>query len=105
MTASDRKALVKSFYAEELAKLQETGSFSTFFPDYRIGRVELLSVHTDLGSDGVEIRRPPLDIPQFVTNTFNRHFWYSQHSLTDLYLVKVPIGSEISFALLGTRLH
>jgi hypothetical protein len=100
MTPSTRKTSVKSFYEEELAKLQETGSFKPLFPDCQIGRVELRSLHTDVGFDCLEVERPPLDLPQPVTDTFNRHFWYSQHNLSDLHLVRAPVESEVSFALL-----
>lgn len=100
MNSSTRKSVVRKFYEEELSKLYDlSDSFSDFLPDYRIGRVQLLSLASDV-FDCVEIERPPQDIPEAVADAYNRHIWYSQYSLSDFYLVKVPVESQISFALL-----
>jgi hypothetical protein len=50
--------------------------------------------------DCVEIEKPQKEIPQTVADAYSRHFWYSQHCLTDFYLVRIPVESQISFALL-----
>ena len=94
------QSMVRKFYKEQLEKLYETSdSFADFFPDCRIGRVQLLNLHSDI-FDCVEIERPQQEIPQLVADAYNRHFWYSKYSLTDFYLVSIPVESQISFALL-----
>lgn len=100
MNYSTRKSLVRKFYEEELGKFYHgADSFSDFFPDCRIGHLQFFGVFGD-GLDSVEIERPPQDIPKTVADTYDRHFWYSQHSLSEIYLVKIPVESQISFALL-----
>jgi hypothetical protein len=100
MNPSTRQSTVRKFYKEQLQKLYETSdSFADFFSECRIGRVQLLNIHSDV-FDCVEIERPQQEIPQAVADAYSRHFWYSQHSLTDFYLVYVPVESQISFALL-----
>lgn len=100
MNQNTRKYVVRQFYEEELKKLYKvTDSFSGFFPSCRIASVQLLSIATDEGFDCVEIERIQQDIPQIVANTYNRHFWYSQHSLSELYLLKIPVVQD-TFALL-----
>jgi hypothetical protein len=47
--------------------------------------------------DCVEIEKPQKEIPQTVADAYSRHFWYSQHCLTDFYLVRIPVESQISF--------
>ena len=100
MNSRTRKSLVRQFYEEELNKLYETSdSFSDFFPNYRIGRIQLLNLYSDI-FDCVDIERPQQDLPQPVADTYNRHFWYSQYSLIDVYLVNIPVESQITFAFL-----
>lgn len=100
MNPNTRKSVVRQFSEEELKKLYElTDSFSGFFSNCRIASVQLLSIATDAGFDCVEIERIQQDIPQGVADTYNRHLWYSQHSLSDLYLLKIPVVQN-TFALL-----
>lgn len=100
MNYSTRKSLVRKLYEEEIGKFYDrSDSFSDLFPDYRIGCLQLFGEFGD-GLESVEIERPPQDIPKTVVDTYDRHFWYSQHSLSELYIVKVPVESQMSFALL-----
>lgn len=99
MTYSTKKSLVRKFYEEEVGKFYQGGDFfSNFFPDCRIGRLQFLGAFSEV-LESVEIERPPQDIPKTVADSYDRHFWYSQHSLTEIYLVKIPVESQISFAL------
>ncbi|MEH2232913.1 MAG: hypothetical protein V7K71_25340 [Nostoc sp.] len=101
MNLDIRKSIVRQFYSTELNKLYDlSDSFCNFFPVCRIASVQLLTLSTDMGFNCVEIERIEQDIPQSVVKTYNRHLWYSQYSLSNLYLVKIPVESENSFALL-----
>ncbi|MEG4286457.1 hypothetical protein QUB68_25335 [Microcoleus sp. A006_D1] len=100
MNYSNRKFLVRKFYEEEIGRFyHQYDSLSDFFPDCRIGCLQLFGEFGD-GLESVEIERPPQDIPKTVADTYDRHFWYSQHSLSEIYLVKIPVESQISFAIL-----
>ncbi|MDM9586051.1 hypothetical protein [Nostoc sp. GT001] len=101
MNLAIRKSVVRQFYSTELNKLYDlSDSFCNFFPECRIASVQLLTLSTDMAFNCVEIERIEQDIPQSVVKTYNRHLWYSQYSLSNLYLVKIPVESENSFALL-----
>ncbi|MEH2211023.1 hypothetical protein [Nostoc sp.] len=101
MNLDIRKSVVRQFYSTELNKLYDlSDSFCNFFPACRIASVQLLTLSTDMAFNCVEIERIEQDIPQSVVKTYNRHLWYSQYSLSNLYLVKISVESENSFALL-----
>ena len=100
MNQNSQKSVIRQFYEEELQKLYElTDSFSDFFSSCRIGSVQLLSIDTDEGIDCIDIERIQQVIPQVVADTYNRHLWYSQHSLSNLYLLRIPEEPN-TFALL-----
>jgi hypothetical protein len=50
-----------------------------------------LALNTDVGFDCVEIERIHEDVPESISENFDRHLWYSQYSLSDLYLIKISI--------------
>ncbi|OUL23803.1 hypothetical protein [Nostoc sp. 106C] len=101
MNLAIRQSVVRQFYSTELNKLYDlSDSFCNFFPECRIASVQLLTLSTDMTFNCVEIKRIEQDIPQSVAKTYNSHFWYSQYSLSNLYLVKIPVESSDSFALL-----
>lgn len=69
-------------------------------PNYqKIASLKLLAKYVNSGFDCVEIQRPRQNIPQAVGDAFERHFWYSQWTLTELFLVKIPISGQDTFFL------
>jgi hypothetical protein len=102
---SDRQIAVRDFCEKEFLDWDKSGmSFSDWceledsassYP--LIASLELLGI---FGFDCVEIQRTPQDIPEKVSDTFERHFWYSQHSLSNLYFLKVLVDDKPAFVLL-----
>jgi hypothetical protein len=107
---SDRQIVVRDFCEKEFRAWDKAGrrfvdwceldDSAKSYKDALIASLELLDISTGVGFDCVEIQRPPQDIPQKVSDTFERHFWYSQHSLSDLYLLKVLVNDQTAFVLL-----
>jgi hypothetical protein len=105
MIASERKAVVQDFCEREFVDWYKSGSRfvnwrTDLCQDFLIASLELLEEGTSGGFDCVEIKRIQQDTPKSVSDTFDRHFWYSQHSLSDLYLLKIPIEEKPAFVLL-----
>ncbi|MCU0547341.1 MAG: hypothetical protein MUE44_35145 [Oscillatoriaceae cyanobacterium Prado104] len=59
----------------------------------------MLAKFVSSGFDCVEIQRAKQNIPQTVSDTFERHFWYSQWTLSELFLVKIQIAGQDAFFL------
>ncbi|WP_219907669.1 hypothetical protein [Aphanothece hegewaldii] len=69
-------------------------------PKYqRIASLQLLKRSVSVGFDCVAIERIKQSVPQSVSNAFDRHFWYSQWTLTQLFLIKIPINGQNTFFL------
>jgi hypothetical protein len=73
--------------------------------DRRIGRVELVTTG-DWGEygceadfDSVEIEKIQQVVPQAVIEAFDRHIWYSQHSLSNIFAFKIPVEGQDTYAL------
>jgi hypothetical protein len=105
MMELERKLTVRDFCEREFLDWYNSGSrFVNWcaepYKDYLIASVELLGIVTSVGFDCVEIKRIQQDIPKRISDTFDRHFWYSQHSLSDLYFLKITIAEKPAFVLL-----
>lgn len=105
MMESDRKFTVRDFCEREFVDWYKSGSSfvnwgAGMYQDFLVASVELLGIVTSVGFDCVEIKRIQQDTPKRISDTFERHFWYSQHSLSDLYFLKVPIAGKLAFILL-----
>jgi hypothetical protein len=97
---SNRKSTVRNFCERKFVDWYELRNLTEFDRDYLIASLELLDTSSSGGFDCVEIKRIQQEVPKSVSNTFDRHFWYSQHSLSDLYLLKIPITEKSAFILL-----
>jgi hypothetical protein len=100
------KQVVREFYEN---RLKEEGyiidGFQYFMPEARIGRVELVTTG-DWGEygceadfDSVEIERISTTYPQEVIEAFDRHIWFSQHSLSDIFAFKIPVEGHNTYAI------
>ncbi|WP_295614176.1 hypothetical protein [Chamaesiphon sp. GL140_3_metabinner_50] len=87
---SNRKSIVRDFCSIEFRDWYKSGNLTEFDRGCLIASLELMGEVTSVDFDCVEIRRIQQDVPKSVSDTFDRHFWYSQHSLSDLYLLKIP---------------
>jgi hypothetical protein len=103
---SNRKQLVREFYEN---RLEEEGcgidGFEYFMPDKRIGRVELVTTG-DWGEygceadfDSVEIERISTTSSQEVIEAFDRHVWFSQQSLTNIFAFKIPVEGHDTYVI------
>ena len=103
---NERKEIIRQFYEcqiEDAAYVID--GFGYFIPDKRIGRVELVTTG-DWGEygceadfDSVEIETIQQAIPQTVIEAFERHTWFSQHSLSNVFAFKIPIEGHDTYAI------
>ncbi len=103
---SSKKQLVREFYENRLEK-EGCGidGFEYFMPSNRIGRVELVTTG-DWGEygceadfDSVEIEQISTTHPQQVIDTFNRHIWFSQQCLTNIFAFKIKVEEYDTYAI------
>ncbi|MEG3845484.1 hypothetical protein QT971_00350 [Microcoleus sp. herbarium19] len=107
MDLDERRLAVRQFYEqfceENGVSLYETvvgGRCPEVCPFYQqIASLKLLAKSVNCGFDCVEIERIQQNIPATVANAFARHFWYSQWTLSELFLVKIPIAGQDTFFL------
>ncbi|MGG6269749.1 hypothetical protein ACQ4M3_39975 [Leptolyngbya sp. AN03gr2] len=78
----------------------ELEGLAELYNTYLIASLELLGIVTSVGFDCVEIKRIEQEAPKRISDTFERHLWYSQYSLSDLYFLKIPIKGQFAFILL-----
>lgn len=103
---SERKEVIRQFYEcqiEDAAYMID--GFGYFMPHKRIGRVELVTTG-DWGEydcepdfDSVEIERIQQAVPQTVIEAFERHTWFSQHSLSNVFAFKIPTERHDTYAI------
>ena len=105
----DRQQIIRQFYEQQI---EDRGyfidGFIDFMPDKRIGRVELLTTG-DWGEygcegdfDSVEIEKiegMQQTVPQSVIEAFDRHVWFSQHTLTNIFAVKIPVEEQDTYVI------
>jgi hypothetical protein len=102
----DRQQIIRQFYEQQV---KEQGyfidGFVDFMPDRRIGRVELLTTG-DWGEygcegefDSVEIEKIQETVPQSIIEAFDRHAWFSQHSLTNIFVFKIPVEEQDTYII------
>jgi hypothetical protein len=105
----DRRQVIRQFYEQQI---EEQGyfidGFVDFMPDKRIGRVELL-ITGDWGEYGCEgdfdsveieeIKGVQQTVPQSIIEAFDRHVWFSQHSLTNIFAFKIPVEEEDTYVI------
>lgn len=103
MSLDERRLVVRQFYEENLVNFYEAVVYERgcdFAPSYqRIASLQLLKKSVSVGFDCVTIERIPQNIPQTVADAFARHFWYSQWTLSHLFLIKIPVDGQDTFFL------
>lgn len=107
MNFTEIKLAVRQFYEQfreaNAVTLYDTvvrGKYPEVCPIYQqIASLKLLANSVNCGFDCVEIERIQQNIPQTVADAFARHFWYSQWTLSELFLVKIPIAGQDTFFL------
>jgi hypothetical protein len=105
----DRKQIIRQFYEQ---KIDEQGyfidGFVDFMTDQRIGRVELLTTGDwgEYGCEGdfdsveiEEIEEIYQTVPQSVIEAFDRHVWFSQHSLTNIFVFKISVEEKNTYLI------
>lgn len=102
----NRKQAVRKFYnnlIEQEAYLID--GFQYFMPNERIGRVELVTISNwgeygcEADFDSVEIEPINIICPQEIIEAFERHIWFSQHCLTNIFVFKIPIEGCDTYAI------
>jgi hypothetical protein len=91
---------IRQFYQQ---KLEANHYDAGFWKDAQIGKLELLISGTGAGSDvfdTVEIESISQEVPQSVQSAFERHTWFSQHCLADIYVVRFSVKDNVTYALL-----
>ncbi len=108
MDLDERKFAVRQFYEQFWKANPEVTLYETVVcnkcPDVcpiyqKIASLKLLAKFVSSGFDCVEIQRAQQNIPQAVSDAFERHFWYSQWTISELCLVKIPIAGQDTFFL------
>jgi len=101
MSLDERRLVVRQFYEESFVNLYEAVVYERccdFSPSYqRIASLQLLNKSVSVGFDCVAIERIPPNIPDTVADAFARHFWYSQWTLSHLFLIKIPVDGQDTF--------
>lgn len=106
MVNSDRRNAIRQLHEERARKFYEREGdlqlyFAGFFPESLIGS---LITETDDFSERIKLiprlQRINQDIPKTILDTFDRHLWYSQYNLSDIFVVRVPVDELDSFAML-----
>ncbi|NJR21228.1 MAG: hypothetical protein HC786_03110 [Richelia sp. CSU_2_1] len=108
MNFNEIKLAVRQFYEQfcetnnfvSLYKTVVGGKCPEVCPIYQqIASLKLLANSVNCGFDCVEIQRTQQNIPQTVADAFARHFWYSQWTLSELFLANIPIAGQDAFFL------
>jgi hypothetical protein len=102
MANENREAAVKEFYKALLEQLsqQSISGLHQYLGANRVGYVELGSIQNDGTFDLLKLKRiKPSDVPSSVIDSFNRHLWYSRHSLSDICVVRFSIKDQNTFAI------
>ncbi len=102
----DRQQIIRQFYERQIEEQSYfMDGFVYFMPNKRIGRVELLTTG-DWGEygcegdfDSVEIEKISKAVPQKVIEAFDRHIWFSQHSLSNIFVFKIPVEDRDTYAI------
>ena len=105
----DQRQVIRQFYEQQIEEQGYfTDGFVDFMPDKRIGRVELL-ITGDWGEYGCEgdfdsveieeIKGVQQTVPQSIIEAFDRHVWFSQHSLSNIFAFKIPVEEEDTYII------
>ena len=100
------KSIILKFYKNLLLEYGcGIDGFAHLMISSRIGRVELVTVGDwgEYGFDGdfdsIEIERIPQHYPQKVLEYFEKHIWFSQHVLTNVFVFIIPVQNFNSYLI------
>lgn len=99
---NNRQTVVRQAYEQAIAQSNYLqNGISEFLPDSRIGRLELVVTgeYCDFDFDTVEIETIEQSVPQTVIDAFDRHVWFSQYCLTEIYVLKLPVADRETYAI------
>ncbi|UBF28740.1 hypothetical protein K9N68_13360 [Kovacikia minuta CCNUW1] len=99
---NNRQTVVRQAYEQAIAQSDYLqNGISEFLPDSRIGRLELVTTgeYCDFDFDTVEIETIEQSVPQTVIDAFDRHVWFSQYCLTEIYVLKLPVADQETYAI------
>lgn len=102
---TSQKDLIRQYYENKIETIcdREIIYFQHFISKFPFdGRIlGYLKIRAnDLGFSGVKFQKISETVPETVVKSFERHLWYSQHNLSDVYLAKISANGIDSFALL-----
>jgi hypothetical protein len=106
VVSSDRRNAIRQFHEEKAREFYEReGNLQLYsvevFPGFLIGS---LVIETDDLSERVKLiprlQKINQNVPKTILDTFDRHLWYSQYNLSDIFVTRVPIDELDSFAIL-----
>ncbi len=99
---NNRQIVVRQLYEQAIAQSDYLqNGMSEFLPDSRIGRLELsvTNEYCDYDFDTVEIDTIEQPVPQTVVDAFDRHVWFSQYCLAEIYVLKLPVANQDTYAI------
>lgn len=99
---NNRQTVVSQAYEQAIAQSDYLqNGMSKLLPDSRIGRLELVTTgeYCDFDFDTVEIETTEQSVPQTVIDAFDRHVWFSQYCLTEIYVIKLPVADQETYAI------
>lgn len=99
---NNRQTVVSQAYEQAIAQSDYLqNGMSEFLPNSRIGRLELVTTgeYCDYDFDTVEIETIEQSVPQTAIDAFDRHVWFSQYCLTEIYVIKLPVADQETYAI------
>lgn len=99
---TNRQTMVRQAYEQAIAQSDYLqNGMSEFLPDSRIGQLELgvTGEYCDYDFDTVEIEVIEQPAPQLVMDAFNRHAWFSQYCLADVYALKLSVADQNTYVI------
>jgi hypothetical protein len=100
---NSRQEIVRQFYQQQVEASQYSiDAFLEAFQSAKIARLELTSIsESGIEFDSIEIEQISQDVPASVCAAFERHTWFSQHCLSYVYILKLPVESKTTYALIA----
>ena len=99
---NNRQIMVRQLYEQAIAQFDYLqNGMSEFLPDFRIGRLEFVVTgeYCNYDFDTVEIETIEQPVPRTIIDAFDRHVWFSQYCLTEIYVLKLPVADRDTYAI------
>jgi hypothetical protein len=92
---------IKLFYRQELKKHSyDLFDVKEFWKDSQIGRLEMLTLGDDDVFNTVEIESIIQEVPSSIQSAFERHTFFSQYCLNNVYVTRISTEADMTYALL-----